>query len=131
MPGIDHKPQKQGRVDMQTKRNARLALQASGLRTGGEAYAFIKPSGSYLSIRDLCRICSCSALPAGTIGKTCSFVSTTHSSSTGRLLSYSRNSFIFSGSSAALFTRIACTPIARASATKSGFVMRVCAYRAS
>jgi hypothetical protein len=60
-----------------------------------------------------------------TIGNTCSFVSTTHSNNTGLFPSYSRNSFIFSGSSLALLTRIACTPIAFASRTKSGLVIRV------
>jgi hypothetical protein len=61
-----------------------------------------------------------------TIGKTCSFLSTKHSISTGFEPSYARNSFILAGSSSALLHLIAWTPIALAKSKKSGFVIFVC-----
>lgn len=69
-------------------------------------------------------ICSCRALPAGTIGYTCSD-ETTHSITIGRVPSYSRNSFIIAGRSASLVQRIALAPIASASLGKSGLCIRV------
>lgn len=78
-----------------------------------------------------CNSCSCRALPATTIGNTCSRSVTTHSRRTGLFPSYSKNSRIFSGSSSADVHRMLCTPIAWPSLTKSGFCIRVCEYRAS
>ena len=66
-----------------------------------------------------------------TIGNTCSFCSTTHSRTIGLVLSYSKNSFIFAGSSEGSVNRMAFTFIASASLTKSGFLFTVCEYRAS
>ena len=65
------------------------------------------------------------------IGNTCSFCSIRHSRTIGLLLSYSKNSFIFTGSSEGSVNRIAFTFIASASLTKSGFLFTVCEYRAS
>jgi len=53
-------------------------------------------------------------------------LTTRASKRTGFWLSYSMNSFILAGSSSTESQRMACTPMAFARATKSGFVMAVC-----